>query len=313
MRDADLFSLSLSLTVQLHQNNHHRIRKLRQSSAALDAQIRDTLTSLASARKDIVTTHTTTYPSEVNYPIGYEELLSYARRISKTTLPPAATIESAGPVANAANQSPNATAAASESQSQLAALTPSAAAHSQPQSPTAVNGTPTGHPPPSSSATATQQLTTTMSLNTSLPEGMSQYLNPLSGQLFFPWPLEDKIRSGSLASYQVLVEQGIDPKGYDPATEEERKRKEEEERKAKEEQEKAEREAREKQLREERERARIERERQREKEQEAWRRASIANAQPEGSGPSKPNAASPEKKQFQFTNWDDLDDDDDDD
>lgn len=150
-------------------------------------------------------------------------------------------------------------------------------------------------------------------MNTSLPEGMSQYLNPLSGQLFFPWPLEDKIRSGSLASYQVLVEQGIDPKGYDPATEEERKRKEEEERKAREEQEKAEREAREKQLREERERARAERERQREKELAEWRRASIVSGHPDGPGPSRAGTGLGEKKQFQFTNLDDLDDDDDDD
>jgi hypothetical protein len=150
-------------------------------------------------------------------------------------------------------------------------------------------------------------------LNTSLPEAMSQYLNPLSGQLFFPWPLEDKIRSGSLASYQVLIEQGIDPKGYDPAMEEEIKRKEEEDRMAKEDQEKAERETREKQLREEREKARIERERQREKDQAAWRRASVAVGHPDGSGPSRTNTGMAEKKQFQFTNLDDLDDDDDDD
>ncbi|KAK9435638.1 mediator of RNA polymerase II transcription subunit 4 [Metarhizium brunneum] len=283
--------------VQIHQNNHLRIQKLRQSSAALDTQIRDTLTSLANTHKDIVSTHTTTYPSEPNYPIAYEELLRYARRISKTTLPPAATLE--GAAASPETQSPN-----PESLAQ-SALTPSARTPSQPQSP-AVNGTPqlTAEQPTQPPAA---------NLNTSLPEGMSQYLNPLSGQLFFPWPLEDKIRSGSLASYQVLVEQDIDPKGYDPATEEERRLKEEEERRAKEEQEKAEREAREKQLREERERARAERERQREKEQAEWRRASIVSGQPDGPGLSRAGTALGEKKQFQFTNLDDLDDDDDDD
>ncbi|KHN98987.1 Mediator of RNA polymerase II transcription subunit 4 [Metarhizium album ARSEF 1941] len=279
--------------VQIHQNNYIRIQKLRQSSAALDAQIRETLTSLANTHKDVVTTRTTTYPSEPNYPIAYEELLRYARRISKTTLPPAATIE--GAPALAETQSPN-----PESHAQ-ASLTPSARTPSQSQSP-AVNGT-----PQLAADQATQQ---PANINTSLPEGMSQYLNPLSGQLFFPWPLEDKIRSGSLASYQVLVEQGIDPKGYDPATEEERKLKEEEERKAKEELEKAEREAREKQLREEREKARAERERQREKEQAEWRRASIVGGQPDGPGLSRPGTGFGEKKQFQFTNLD-LDDDDD--
>ncbi|TWU71056.1 hypothetical protein ED733_002592 [Metarhizium rileyi] len=283
--------------VQIHQNNHLRIQKLRQSSAALDTQIRDTLLSLSNTHRDIVATHTTTYPSEPNYPIAYEELLRYARRISKSTLPPAATIE--GATTPQETQSPN-----PDIQSQPA-LTPSARTPSQPQSP-AINGT-----PQLISEQPVQQ--TAPSKNTSLPEGMSQYLNPLSGQPFFPWPLEDKIRSGSLASYQVLVEQDIDPKGYNPAAEEEKKLKEEVERKAKEEQEKAEREAREKQLREERERARAERERQREKEQAEWRRESIVSGQPDGSGSSKAGAGPGEKKQFQFTNLDDLDDDNDDD
>uniref|UniRef100_A0A8H7N3P4 Mediator of RNA polymerase II transcription subunit 4 n=1 Tax=Bionectria ochroleuca TaxID=29856 RepID=A0A8H7N3P4_BIOOC len=48
--------------VQTHQNNYLRIQELRKSSAALDSQIRDTLSSLASTRKDIVTTHATTFP-----------------------------------------------------------------------------------------------------------------------------------------------------------------------------------------------------------------------------------------------------------
>ncbi|GAO14811.1 uncharacterized protein UV8b_04047 [Ustilaginoidea virens] len=283
--------------VQTHQNNHLRIQKLRQSSALLDAQIRDTLNSLANTRRDIVTTHATTYPSDPYYPIAYEELLSYARRISKTTLPPAATME--GVATPPESQTPN------PDSNPPSALTPSARTPSQPQSPA-----PHGTPAQVTSEQATQQTAT--SLNTSLPEVMSQYLNPLSGQLFFPWPLEDKIRSGALASYQILVEQGIDPKGYDPATEEERKRKEEEERKAREEREKVEREEKERQAREEREKARVEREKQREKEQEAWRRASLASGQPDGSGSSRPNVGVAEKKQFQFTNLDDLDDDDDD-
>ncbi|KAG6031184.1 hypothetical protein E4U41_007658 [Claviceps citrina] len=286
--------------VQIHQNNHLRIQKLRKSSAVLDAQIRDTLLSLSNTRKDIVTTHTTKYPSEPNYPIAYQELLSYARRISKTTLPPAETVEGASMPPEAQVQAPTPN---PESHPQFV-LTPSAPTPSQPQSP-AVNGH-TALP----SEQPTQQ--TTATTNTSLPEGMSQYLNPLSGQLFFPWPSEDKIRSGALASYQMLLEQGIDPKGHDPATEEERKRKEEEERKAEEERQQAEREAREKQLREERERARLERERQREKEQEAWRRASLIGGQTEGPAPSRPHAGAGANKQFQFTNLDDLDDDDDD-
>ena len=167
-----------------------------------------------------------------------------------------------------------------------------------------MNGTPhmTSEPP-------TQQ--STMSGNTVLPEHVHQYINPLSGQLFFPWPLEDNIRAGALASNQILAEQGIDPKGYDPAEEEERTRREEEERKQKEEEERIEQEEREKKLREERERVRRERELQRQKEQEEWRRASLVGGpQRENKAPAGPPQ---QKAQFQFTSLDDLDDDDDDD
>lgn len=210
-------------------------------------------------------------------------------------MPPAGTIN--GFTAAIETQTP-----APDSQPQ-SAVTPSAPNSSQVQSPAVLNGTPQmSFEPP------TQQTTT--SANTLLPEAMSQYLNPLSGQLFFPWPLEDSIRSGALASNQILTEQGIDPRGYDPAEEEERKLKEEEEKKEREEKERQEREEHERKMLEERERLRQERERQ----QEEWRRASVAA----GVAPAIPSldrtsTGPAEKKQFQFTNLDDLDDDDDED
>jgi hypothetical protein len=287
--------------VQAHQNNHLRIQDLRKSSAALDAQIRETLTTLAATRKDIVTTQTTTYPKDPSYSVAYEELLRYARRISKTTLPPTAVLQATAPIPDTqASQTPIADNSAS------AAPTPSAVTPSQTNSPAVLNGGAQS----SFEQLPTQQSTT--SVNTVLPEPITQWLNPLSGQLFFPWPLEDKIRSGALASNQMLVEQGIEPKGYDPVEVEERKRKEEEERKEKEEKEKLEREERERKLREERERVRQERERQREKQQEEWRRASVAAGAPGAPGLSRSGTGLGEKKQFQFTSLDDLDDDDDD-
>lgn len=244
-----------------------------------------------------MSTQTTTFPDGPNYPIAYDELLQYARRISKTTMPPAGAI-------NAFATPPEGQTPVPDSQSQAA--TPSAPNSSQVQSPAIMNGASMTSEP------ATQQ--TTASANTILPEHMSQYLNPLSGQLFFPWPLEDKIRSGALASNQILAEQGINPKGYDPVEEEERKLREEEERKEREEKERLEREAEEKRLREEREKLRLEREKQRELKAEEWRRASIAGgiAAPAAPGVNRTNTAASEKKQFQFTSLDDLDDDDED-
>ncbi|RDA85884.1 hypothetical protein CP532_2711 [Ophiocordyceps camponoti-leonardi (nom. inval.)] len=294
--------LSLGLEeVQVHQNNNLHIQQLRRTSAALDTQIRDTLTSLATTRKDIVATQTTKFSAKPSYPVAYDELLAYARRISKTTLPPAASLLTAAP----SPETSTPTAATAAAEQPPSAVTPSGRTPSRTESPVA-NGASVQL---SNAEQPAQQ--TSASQNTSLPEGMSQYLNPLSGQVFFPWPLEDKIRSGALASYQILVEQGIDPRGYDPATEEERKRKEEEERKAKEEREKAEREERERQLREERDKLRIERDKQREKDQEAWRKTSIATGVPGAAVPVRSASGAGDKKQFQFTNLDDDDDDDD--
>ncbi|VUC33360.1 unnamed protein product [Clonostachys rosea] len=272
--------------VQTHQNNYIRIQELRKSSAALDSQIRDTLSSLASTRKDIVTTHATTFPPGPSYPFSYEELLSYARRISKTTMPSASMIAAAAPAAATSpetTQTPQAT--------EFTGATPSAApTPSQPQSP-AINGAPT----PMQSQVQPSQQTSTL---TTLPDAYSDYLNPLSGQPFYPWPQEHQIRGGALASNQLLSEQGIDPKGYDPVEVENRKQKEEEERRAKEEQEKQEHQKR---LEEERERQL--------RQQEEWRRNTAAGSSPTQS--TQPNAP-PVKKQFQFSSLDDLDDDDDD-
>jgi hypothetical protein len=287
-------------SVQTHQNNYLKIQQLRQLSTSLDVQIRETLTSLATTRKDIVTTQVTVYPSEPNYPIVYEELLNYARRISKTSMPPSA-------ILNALASSQESQTPLPDSQAQVG-MTPSSAPTPNPtQSPAPANGV-----LPSTLADQSIQQTQT-SLLTSLPENMSQFLNPLSGQLFFPWPLEDKIRSGALASNQILLEQGIDPKGYDPVAEEDRKRKEEEERKEKEEKEKQERAEREREKREELERLRKEDQLRREKEQAEFRRASTAAGVSGDAAIIAPPIGRAEKKQFQFTNLDDLDDDDDED
>ncbi|KAL7942597.1 vitamin-D-receptor interacting mediator subunit 4 domain-containing protein [Trichoderma barbatum] len=276
--------------VEIHQNNHLKIQQLRQLSSTLDAQIRETLTCLATTRKDIVTTQVTIYPTEPNYPIVYEELLSYARRISKTSMPSAAILNAMAPPQESQTPLPD-----SQAQS---AMTPSAQTPNPMQSPAPINGT---------TEQSVQQ--SQASIHTSLPDTMNQFLNPLSGQLFFPWPLEDKIRSGALASNQILLEQGIDPRGYDPVAEEDRKRKEEEERKEKEEKEKQERAEREKEA----ERHRQERQRQIEKQQAEWRRASTAIGVSGEAATNAPPGTKAEKKQFQFTNLDDLDDDDDED
>lgn len=180
---------------------------------------------------------------------------------------------------------------------QTSAVASAAPTPSQPQSP-AVNGVATAAGTPMAQ-------TQTTNPNTALPADVDRFINPQTGQYFYPFPLENTIRAGGLAANQALLDRGIDPKGYDPAEEEERKRKDEEAKKAKEEQIQREVEERDRRFREERER-RIKEDRERQ--QESWRQGSMSGASPTTEGP-KPA----ERKQFQFQNLDDLDDDDDDD
>lgn len=205
-------------------------------------------------------------------------------------MPPAGTLKLDNPTAVEGDQTP------------AVAATPSAApTPSQPQSP-AINGigTATGTPAGTQGQTVTQQ----PNPNTALPADVDRFINPQTGQYFYPFPLENTIRAGGLAANQALINRGIDPKGYDPAEEEERKRKDEEAKKAKEEQIQREVEERDRRFREERER-RIKEDRERQ--QESWRQGSMSGASPtEGPKPG-------ERKQFQFQNLDDLDDDDEDD
>ncbi|KAL0930598.1 mediator of rna polymerase ii transcription subunit 4 [Colletotrichum truncatum] len=282
--------------VQTHQNNHLRLQELRATTASLDSQIRETLSSLATTRKDITTTQITIYPDGPKYPVKYDELLNYARRISKTTLPPAALtngVPTAGstpaPDPNASMTAANTPGAASGMQSQPVSAAPTPGQIQTPDPSGITNGGAS-----SGDLAATQQTTTSGA--TSLPDGLRNHLDPHFNASFIPWPNEFQIRSGAMAVYQDLQDKGIDPRGYDPQQIAEAKRKEEEERKAREEQERLELERKHREYQEKMEKIRRE-------QQEAYRRDSVAVGSAGASSSGK-------NKQFQFTSI--MDDDDDD-
>jgi hypothetical protein len=135
---------------------------------------------------------------------------------------------------------------------------------------------------PAAVATQASQ-NTTVTTNTAM---WTQFLNPSADVPFIPWPSEETIRRGALASIQILVDQGVDPAMFDPEKsaelEAERKRVVEEE----------------DQLREQ-ERARLEEERRREME----RRMSAS-----GTLPSERREEQP--KVFQLETFDDDEDED---
>ncbi|KAG4413504.1 hypothetical protein IFR04_013369 [Cadophora malorum] len=165
-----------------HQSNYARVLALRETSNALDNQIRDTLTLLTTTRRDLLAIPATSLPTIAGgNPISYSELLDYARRISKFTLPP--TYREGGDAAETGSNTPK-----------------------EPSSQTQTNGTntpiqtqPSQHPG--------------VSTNLSLWE---QYLNQPADMPFVPWPTEEAIRKGALASIQVLLDQGVDPVTFDP-------------------------------------------------------------------------------------------------
>ncbi|KAF2962847.1 hypothetical protein GQX73_g10725 [Xylaria multiplex] len=159
--------------LQTHQSNYQRIQALRASTAKYDAQIKDTLRLLANTRKELVHASATAFPDGPNYEIRYDELLSYARRISKTTIPPVGAVNAISAAISESSQ-----AKGEISAPETAATTPA-------------GGTPNGTTPQPLAAVAngdsSQQTSTT-----NLPEPLATFLNPHSTYTFVPWPTEEQ-------------------------------------------------------------------------------------------------------------------------
>ncbi|KAM7184486.1 Vitamin-D-receptor interacting Mediator subunit 4 domain containing protein [Rhypophila sp. PSN 637] len=296
--------------LERHQNNYARIQQLRNESATLDAQIKDTMGALWSVRKEVKNTQTTNYPpTGPKYNFTTAELLDYARRISQNTLPPPGVTNgvdlsssSAAATPAAADNNPEATTTAGQ--------TPSASFNGGTTTtvgtPAPTTAAPTPLPTTDQSISQPQQSQTA---TTSLPENLKPYIDRLHGAVFYPWPTEETIRRGALAGIQQLVDEGINPLGYDPEEEIRKREQEELARKEADELARREREEAERRMREERERMARDRERAR---QEAERRGSVIGGvgnMPGGS--TSPAVERGAKKQFLFLGGDDEDDDDD--
>jgi len=193
--------------VSRHQANHARIQSLRSISSTLDDQIRSTLILLTDTRSELLATPATVFQENTN-PILYSELLSYARRISKFTIPPTfreADVE--GTTSDAVNISQETEIKVDSQVEQLDIKTNGTT------TPVVTNGA-IGGLNSGEGGTATPIDTENP---TALPAPISEWLNPHSGgPPFVPWPTEETIRRGALASIQVLLDQGVDPATFDP-------------------------------------------------------------------------------------------------
>ncbi|KAI1119562.1 vitamin-D-receptor interacting mediator subunit 4-domain-containing protein [Nemania sp. NC0429] len=308
--------------LQTHQSNYQRIQDLRASTARYDAQIKDTLRLLANTRKELVHATATVFPDGPNYDIQYDELLNYARRISKTTIPPVGAVNAI--VALAESSQARIGGPGEASAPDTAATTPAGGTpNGMTPQPQAINGNGNGNGNGDASQQGTTMAMTTTTTavatgGTDLPEPLASFLNPHSAYTFVPWPSEEQVRQGAVASLAYMAEQGIEAEGYDPEAEKARKAREDEDRKQHEERERAEREARERRLREEQARLRAEQQQNYGREDaESWRRGSVsfggsaAAGAGAGTGAGGGARGAPQPKaQFQFMGDDDDDDDD---
>jgi hypothetical protein len=208
-------------TVSTHQSNHAKILSLRTTSQDLDAQIRETLTLLTSTRSALISTPSTVFPGSTHEAF-YSELLSYARRISKFTVPsghretePAEPGTNTGTGEAAGTNTPRESKSGTQTNGTSTPVTAAAGITNGVEKDTQMDID-------SQTPGATQQTSqvTNTSSNTALPPSYTAWLNP-PPDMFIPWPNEEVIRRGALASIQVLIDQGVDPATFDPAKSEE--------------------------------------------------------------------------------------------
>jgi len=178
--------------VAQHQNNYARIVRLRQTADALDDQIKASISLLADTRRELLSTPSMNGTSEARH-VPFNELLAYAKRISRFTLPvsyraaPPKTEETAKPSIEAEDTAmPN---GAATSPAVLALVTNS---QDLPQD---------AEPEEERQGTA----------YAALSDAQKEWLNHMSKAPFIPFPNEEDIKRGALFAIQTMLEQGRDP------------------------------------------------------------------------------------------------------
>lgn len=191
-----------SLAVVVHQRNFLRIQELRRTTESLDETLKNTIKSLAETRKEILTIPSSAAPEEPTRQVPVDELLAYAKFISKTTVPPTFRKQdvSLAPIKGGPAQITNGIA------------TP-----------------PSGAQELDSAPYTRSENVATKAMN----EEQKSWIDPLKGLPFEPWPSHEVIQRGALADIQRMVESGEDPANVLTAEEQaevDRRKKEDEER-----------------------------------------------------------------------------------
>ena len=189
----------------IHQQNHRRLIKLRRTAASLEDTIKSSVKLLSDARQEIrdIPSYRSSTEDRLR-DIRVDELLSYAKFISKTTVPPTPRKQDAAASIRAEEKA--------ESNGTTTSLQTNGHMHEQNGGPEDVKG-------PDGAKTADDAAKADLNAAPQLP--------------FVPWPPHEVIRQGALGAIQVMVEQGQDPASILTAEEQaevDRLKKEEEER-----------------------------------------------------------------------------------
>ncbi|KAI7318126.1 hypothetical protein KC315_g10187 [Hortaea werneckii] len=190
-------------TLVRHQDNVRRLEKLRRQAEDNDKKARGTLQQIADLRKEVSAIPSTNASSDRATTV--DEILSYARFISPTTVPPTFRKQDV-------QLKPIKTEPADTHMANGVATTPGGAQEDD-----------------NARDVKAEEVGGAKALR---PE-QAAWLDPLAGLPFEPWPSVDKIQAGALGEIQKMVEAGRDPASVlspEEQAEADKRRAEEEER-----------------------------------------------------------------------------------
>ncbi|KAH6644025.1 vitamin-D-receptor interacting mediator subunit 4-domain-containing protein [Boeremia exigua] len=195
-----------------HQANHARLHALRTEADTLEEQLKSSVAALAGLRKELSETPATIFPDNSRH-VPFDELLQYAKSISKYTVPP--TFRERVPDANSATSK-------DKEADEASASAPATNGLSTPTTATA---------PVDPSKDSTEAQKDDEETGAAVPEITAEeeeWLKKLKdgGFAWYPWPDSDKIRRGNLWKLYHYREQGrnLDDFNIEAYEEEERKK-----------------------------------------------------------------------------------------
>ncbi|KAF1931640.1 uncharacterized protein M421DRAFT_417406 [Didymella exigua CBS 183.55] len=215
-----------------HQANHARLQTLRAEAEALEEQLKSSVAALASLRRELSETPATVFPA-ASRPVPFDELLQYAKSISRYTVPP--TFRERVPDAEDSAKeldAPTSAPATNGLNTPTTAVAPVEAPHSAVEAPhsaaeaphSAAEARKEGEAPKEGGEEEKKEEAAAVP---EISAAEAEWLQKLkdSGHPWFPWPHAEKIRRGSLWKLYYYREHGRNLDEFDIEAHEEAERK----------------------------------------------------------------------------------------